>query len=117
MYPAYGLVVEEGRFDEPAEDGTTLFRAVGDAEAADIRATGTYQIAGGSAKTGKYFYPTAAQARAFVASGWAKHVTSATFPDVSIAASERLMLSHGGSAYFIPGEFFPHGPISFLGGG
>src|SRR5207248_11268734 len=47
-----GLDVEE----LAAEGGTTLFRAVGHAEAADIRATGTYRIPGGGVESGKYFY-------------------------------------------------------------
>jgi hypothetical protein len=40
---------EEAAGFDAAEEGTTLYRAVGDDEAADIRATGTYRIAGGSA--------------------------------------------------------------------
>jgi hypothetical protein len=40
------------------EGGVTLYRAVGQEEAAEIAAAGTYRIAGKSARSGKYFYPT-----------------------------------------------------------
>jgi len=61
------------------EEGVTLYRAVGDAEAADILETGTYRIAGASAEYGKYFYPTEEQAQRLVTSGWASKVTAACF--------------------------------------
>jgi hypothetical protein len=59
----------------------TLYRAVGDGEAADIVATGVYRVAGNSAEFGKYFSPTEAQARLFVERGWATSVTSSRFPE------------------------------------
>jgi hypothetical protein len=61
--------------------------------------------------------PTAEQAQTFVDRGWATHVTSATFPNAAVAASEQLTLPGEGAAYFVPGRFFPYGPVSFLGGG
>jgi RHS repeat-associated protein len=101
---------------ESAGGGTTLFRAVGLEEAADLEATGTYRIAGKSAEGGKYFYPTQEQAQAMVDRGWATHVTSATFPQEAIDAATPLSLPTEGPGLFIPREFFPYGPVEILGG-
>ena len=97
----------------PSEEGVTLFRGVGAAEAADIRATGTYRIAGASAEFGKYFYPTLEQAQALVEKGWASQVTSAIFPRSVVEAAEQINPAGEGPAYFVPSEFFPHGPVNF----
>jgi RHS repeat-associated protein len=97
------------------ERAVTLYRAVGEDEAADISATGKYRIAGNSARSGKYFYPTAAQARAFVARGWASRVTSASFARAAVDSADPLTLLTEGEGYFIPEEFFPHGPVEFHG--
>jgi hypothetical protein len=96
--------------------GTTLFRAVGPAEAVDIEETGTYRIAGASAEYGKYFFPTQEQAQAMVDRGWAAQVTSAEFPQAAIHAATPLSLPSEGSGLFIPKEFFPWGPVNILGG-
>jgi RHS repeat-associated protein len=102
--------------EEAASSGTTLFRAVGPDEAADIAKTGAYRIAGNSVRGGKYFYPTQEQAQSLVDRGWATYVTSATFPQEAIDAATPLNIASEGPAYYIPEEFFPHGPVSFLGG-
>jgi RHS repeat-associated protein len=52
------------RAADAADGGVTLYRAVGDDELADIASIGMYRIAGRSAQSGKYFYPTAQQAHA-----------------------------------------------------
>jgi uncharacterized protein RhaS with RHS repeats len=96
-----------------AEETVTLYRGVGAEEAADIGATGTYRIGGASAEFGKYFYPTAEQAQSFIDRGWASQLTSAEFPRSAIDAATKLQLPGEGSAYFIPAEFFPHGPVIF----
>jgi hypothetical protein len=96
-----------------AGGATTLYRAVGEQEAADILASGTYRIAGDSAKSGKYFYPTEEQARSFVDIGWASKVTSANFPREAIESADRVDLLWEGEGFVIPAEFFPHGPVSF----
>jgi RHS repeat-associated protein len=98
------------------EAGVTLFRAVGDAEAADIAATNTYRIAGASAEFGKYFYPTVEQAQAFVTRGMATQVTSAVFPRVAVETADKIFPVNEGPAYFVLKQFFPHGPVNFLTG-
>lgn len=107
-----GLVATE----EAAAGGTTLFRAVGSEEAADIADTGTYRIAGDSVRGGKYFYPTQEQAQSLVDRGWAMHVTSGTFSQEAIDAATPLNIASEGPGYYIPEQFFPHGPVTFLGG-
>ncbi len=99
-----------------ARRGVVLYRAVGDGEAADIAEYGAYRIAGNSARHGKYFYPTKAQAQAFVDRGWATSVTSARFPRSVLDGVEVLDLpGEGGLAYYVPGRFFPYGPVRFHG--
>jgi RHS repeat-associated protein len=98
------------------EGGVRLFRAVSEDEAADITATGTYRIAGSSSQQGKYFFPTAEQAKAFVDRGWAAKVTSATFPRAAVDTAYKFSPGTEGQAYFVSKGFFPHGPVEFLGG-
>jgi RHS repeat-associated protein len=101
---------------EAATSGTTLFRAVGPEEAADIGKMGTYRIRGKSAETGKYFFPTQEQAQAMVDRGWATHVTSGVFPQEALDAADVLSLPTEGTGLLIPSRFFPWGPVEMLGG-
>jgi hypothetical protein len=48
--------------------------------------------------------------------GWAERVTSGVFPQEAIDAAERLSLPSEGPGLFVPKEFFPFGPVQFLGG-
>ena len=95
------------------QTGITLYRAVSEAEARDIEATGTYRIAGNSVPGGKYFSPTKEQAQNFVNKGWASKITSSEFSQAAVDAAEKLKPAGEGLSYYIPKEFFPHGPVQF----
>jgi uncharacterized protein RhaS with RHS repeats len=97
-----------------AEGSTTLFRAVQPGELADIQETGTYRVAEGTGP-GKYFSPTQEQAQAFAKSmpGGPYTITSGDFPASALAKADTIHLFGEGTAYFIPTEVFPFGPVSF----
>jgi hypothetical protein len=90
-----------------------FFRAVGSDEAADIRLTGQYRVIDGMSQ-GKYFYPTAAQALRFLGRGWARVVTAASFPYVTVAMSEIFEAAAEGRVVFIAADRFAFGPVRIL---
>jgi RHS repeat-associated protein len=112
---ATGLLIPGEDDAELAEGTTTLYRAVGDEEAADISATGTYRVPPGGVE-GKYFTSSQEQAQGFIDSGWATTLTSAEFPNSIVAASDPVSLGGEGSGYLVPATFFPFGPVSIGGG-
>jgi RHS repeat-associated protein len=103
-------------FVEYAEGGTTLFRAVEAGELADIETTGTYRMTEGIGN-GKYFYPSQAQAANFATlnAGRSYTLTSADFSTSILSQSWTGTIAGEGSAFVIPGEFFPYGPVTIGG--
>lgn len=91
----------------PAE--VTLFRAVTEDEWMSIQKSGTYDVPLGL--EGKYFSPTREQAAAFIATGFASRLTSASFPRSALALAEELSIASEGQAFYLPASLFPYGPV------
>jgi RHS repeat-associated protein len=102
-----------GAADE--EGSCTLYRAVGDAELADIQATGAYRPHPGGVE-GKYFYLTARQASNFARMSHDNYgsgpstLTSARYPRGKLP--EPVYPAGEGEVYFLEGDAFPLGPVT-----
>jgi hypothetical protein len=103
--------------EEAVQGGTTLYRAVEPGELADIQASGgAYRVPEGIGN-GKYFYPTQEQAANFsnLNPGRSYTITSAQFPNSILSQSWSGRIAGEGPPYFIPGQYFPYGPVTIGG--
>ena len=96
----------------------TLYRAVGEAELADIGATGVYRIAGSAAEYVKPFWSTEEEAWAFARAMSAKSgetfaITSGRFSTGVIG--EAIPADFLGWAHYVPEYALPGGPVTILG--
>ncbi|MGH7743735.1 MAG: hypothetical protein ACREQ5_02795 [Candidatus Dormibacteria bacterium] len=93
-----------------------IHTAVEPGELADISSSGAYRVPEGIGN-GKYFYPTQEQAANFARlnPGRSYTLTSGEFSNDVLAQSWNETIAREGSAYFIPSQYFPYGPISIGG--
>jgi hypothetical protein len=92
------------------EAEVTLFRAVTEDEWMSIHDSGTYTVPPGL--EGKYFSSTREQALAFIDTGFAVRLTSASFPDSALELADEIYAASEGKAFYLPAALFPHGPVS-----
>jgi len=96
----------------------TLFRAVGEAELADIEAMGVYRIAGNAMEYYKPFFGSAKEALKYAAlmqeAGYGEFtITSGRFSTGILTVSGDV--GGEGFAYYIPEWALPTGPVSIIG--
>ena len=96
-----------------AEEGTTLYRAVGDGELADIQATGGYRVPPGGTQ-GKYFSESSEQASNFarMMGDQPYTTTSVRVSPGELANGHPINPSGEGPGYFFETPHVPSGPVS-----
>lgn len=98
-----------------AKAGTTIYRAVGPAELADLRTLGRYLVPRGGAE-GKYFFDTPEQASNFARMmGDKPYTTTSVRVSLSqLGKGDRINPVREGPGYFFRTPDVPSGPVTIL---
>ena len=98
---------------EAAEEGTTLYRAVGPDELADLQNLGRYRVPPGGAE-GKYFFDTPEQASNFARMMGDKPytTTSVRVSRSELTRGDRINPAREGPGYFFRTPDVPSGPVT-----
>jgi RHS repeat-associated protein len=101
---------------DAAEEGTTLYRAVGPSELSDIENVGRYRAAAGQVE-GKHFFATPEETSNFARMMGDKPytTTSVRVSASDLAKTERVPLAREGEAYFFRTPDIPSGPVTIFG--
>jgi hypothetical protein len=98
-----------------AEEGTTIYRAVGPNELADLQNLGRYRVPPGGAE-GKYFFETPEQASNFARMMGDKPftTTSVGVSPSELARGDRINRAREGPGYFFRAPDVPSGPVTIF---
>jgi hypothetical protein len=99
-------------------EATTLYRAVGTAELADIQALGRYRVVPGGTE-GKYFFKTAEQASNFghMMGDQPYVTTSVRVSPAELGRGQAINPAGEGPGYFFSTPHVPAGPVTIIKGG
>ena len=108
-----GAAVVVSRSFSAAEEGTTLYRAVGDGELEDIQENGGYRVTPGGTQ-GKYFSESPEQASNFarMMGDQPYTTTSVRVSPGELANGHPINPSGEGPGYFFETPHVPSGPVS-----
>ena len=98
-----------------AKSGTTLYRAVGPDELADLQKLGRYRVPPGGTE-GKYFFETSEQASNFARMMGDKPytTTSVRVPRAGLGKGDRINPAREGPGYFFRTPDMPSGPVTIF---
>jgi hypothetical protein len=115
LVPGPGGLAALGRAAKGAEEATTLYRAVGPEELADIQKLGGYRVPSGRTE-GKYFFSSPEQSSNFarMMGDQPYTTTSITVSRDSLMKGQTINPAREGPGYFFETPHVPSGPVTIF---